>query len=813
MFARLLKKYSDQIVQYSAVSAVICSLIYVIYKIRPVYEVFLSGILSHYFIGGGVFFLILLSTLYFNKKKKGYIPIVLYIVLVSAMSGKIGALLIATVFLASSCFLGYILLQVLFSKEDSSVVGFGIVSLMVGLLVNSVVIFIMMHFVINNSITYVLFIAIEISICFLIMKKKDINLKTAVPDFHSVSPGQAIVFSFCAFFFVYALVPFYLWDDVVRHLYVPNQVLLFGYYTFDPSFAPALDSSIIPQSSYVLTYVLGGEYAVRIVNYTLMMTGFLAVENFCRKNFGERVSVLSALLLPTVPILLWMTGISFIDSFNFISSFALLIIVFRMIQNEISTSDVFLFFIGLSFVYLSKQQGVFVMVPCCVIFTVLILMNVFTERRSELVKFSVIAAMIPVFLIGGVLLHNYIISGNPLFPYYNGIFKSPYFSPENFLDTRWNLPLNLYTIKNMTFQGTKYVENCPYSLGFSFFVFFLPLPFLFYRSNRKRFIGVIFFLLAAEIILWKITTGLYMRYAITIFPVAVILISCMIDKIISLRKNVIIKISMFSVIVVVVAANFISLLNLYNFHTSYPFYEALTGDYSSSVVREGLNARKVYDYAAEKYGKNSKGFIMDDKFYYFAKSDITSNFWYFYKDSSATVKLKNNPEALINYIFSTCDYLIINTNDTLVFSKEQIAKFFINECAGGGVALVKPKFQFAAIIDKQFDPAIVVTEKNPKSFQFDCTGKKYRIEIECKSDGKSGAMSRFQINWFDIKGSFIATYIKPFETTSERKKYVSEDIQNIPKGAVWADFYVTGHTQDPVKVYSCKLYADTIKVK
>lgn len=38
---------------------------------------------------------------------------------------------------------------------------------------------------------------------------------------------------------------------------------------------------------------------------------------------------------------------------------------------------------------------------------------------------------------GMYLIFNYVCTGNPVFPYYNSIFKSVYFSANNFKDVRW----------------------------------------------------------------------------------------------------------------------------------------------------------------------------------------------------------------------------------------------------------------------------------------------------------------------------------------------------------------------------------------
>jgi 4-amino-4-deoxy-L-arabinose transferase-like glycosyltransferase len=695
--------------------------------------------------------------------------------------------------------------------KTESIIEYAVIPLMTGFLFNAVLIYLAMHFRINNSVTYSLFLSAELLVCFFLNKKKRIgfDLKQIFPE--KVSPGMMVILTFSCFLFIYALVPFYLWDDVIRHLHVPDQTRLFGLYSFDPAYAPALDSSIIPQSSYVMTYMLGGEFSVRILNYILMVSGLFTVEKFCREILSEKTAAYAAVIISTVPILLWMTGIAFIDSFNLVSSLSLLLLTYFICKDKLPKGLVPLFFIGITFTYLSKQQGLFVIMPCCVFFVFVFVKSVMAQKKTELIIPTISWAFFPLAVIGSVLIHNYIISGNPMFPYYNGVFKSPYFDPSNFLDTRWNSPLNLETLEKMTFYGSRYVENWDYSLGFAFFTFLLPIPVLFYKSSRKQFFLFVLFLAACSVFIWKNTTGLYMRYGISIFPVLAVFAASVIDKIISIRKDPIIKTTISAVFGIVCILNFIAMMNLINFHGSYPLYEAVTGDLSKSMMRESADVRKVYEYAAEKYGKNSKGFILNDMYYYFAKTRIGSNYWYFNKDAKAFSELKSDPEKLFRYIFSNYDFAIVNVKGDKEISEQMLLKNFEVEYSRSGVFLIKPHYKSVDILKDSFDPPLSVTEWNPRVIRFEKSQRKYRIRLECSGD-EADTMARFQINWLDAKGLFIGTSLKPFSVSTNRKEYVSDEITDFPTKAVFGELYLSGHTQKKVLVYSYELLSEQVVI-
>ncbi len=56
-------------------------------------------------------------------------------------------------------------------------------------------------------------------------------------------------------------------------------------------------------------------------------------------------------------------------------------------------------------------------------------------------------------------------TGNPLFPFFNGVFKSPYWDPINFLDGRWAGHLSWDLPWKMTFESSRYEESSDGSMG------------------------------------------------------------------------------------------------------------------------------------------------------------------------------------------------------------------------------------------------------------------------------------------------------------------------------------------------------------
>jgi hypothetical protein len=60
-----------------------------------------------------------------------------------------------------------------------------------------------------------------------------------------------------------------------------------------------------------------------------------------------------------------------------------------------------------------------------------------------------------------------VITGNPLFPLFNGIFKSPYMAAIDFNDPRWHVGIGIDTVWTLTFSTPSYMESYIGAAGLS----------------------------------------------------------------------------------------------------------------------------------------------------------------------------------------------------------------------------------------------------------------------------------------------------------------------------------------------------------
>jgi hypothetical protein len=113
-------------------------------------------------------------------------------------------------------------------------------------------------------------------------------------------------------------------------------------------------------------------------------------------------------------------------------------------------------------------------------------------------------------------------TGNPVFPFSNHIFKSPFFdSSHAFVDNRWVQKISIRTLYDMTFHSNLFLEAKPGSIGFHFFLL-APLAAiggLIFRGKIKSFHWLCCALVAFVGTFW---ISPYLRYLYPTFVLVIV---------------------------------------------------------------------------------------------------------------------------------------------------------------------------------------------------------------------------------------------------------------------------------------------------
>jgi hypothetical protein len=317
---------------------------------------------------------------------------------------------------------------------------------------------------------------------------------------------------------VYVALPERYFDALALHLRLPTVVAQEGRWSYD---CTTFAGSVMPLNAdafYTVGYLLGGEGAARLVDFLFFAMILALLYGELGSRLGTSHALLFAALLASAPVAFIETGSLFVE--NVLATFLFAgFVVWMRSREQPRRADALVVALLLGAGASTKLHGA--------VFALLLGAVVAVEflRRCGLRETA--RSLWPAVVAGGLLalppyLHAYWVTGNPVFPFCNGLFRSPYFPAWTLHDPRWgrlawNLPYML------TFRSHFYFEAADGSFGFHFLVLGLAgLVVGLLRRDRlvawAALLGVGFFLATA----WEVV---HIRYLYPVCPLFVVVCS------------------------------------------------------------------------------------------------------------------------------------------------------------------------------------------------------------------------------------------------------------------------------------------------
>jgi len=245
-------------------------------------------------------------------------------------------------------------------------------------------------------------------------------------------------------------------DGLAWHLVAPARVATFGSWPFDVT---ELAWAAMPMGGdwvWSLTWLLGEEKGARLMNFALLAltTGLVST----------RAGVAVAALWASTPLVMLVTGSLFVEN---VWAYLLLATFLLAWEGEAQTWAVALLAGAAS---ATKLMAVPLAVP---------IVGWAMWRSKEWRP----AAL---FLVTGTMpyVEEIIRTGNPFFPYFNGIFKSPYYPSESSLkDVRFTQTLSWRSLWDMTFKTNLFCESPGGGFGFQWLALMPATVFTFIRRQ------------------------------------------------------------------------------------------------------------------------------------------------------------------------------------------------------------------------------------------------------------------------------------------------------------------------------------------
>lgn len=671
------------------------------------------------------------------------------------------------------------------------------IQLSVGLGITGMLVWISTFFSINKKSIFLILSILIICIRFKKLKHAFKNIRRVI-GFHSKK--QPIFVCCCLLilmiYIIPASYPIWQYDSLSKHLAIPNQMANSIYDYNVVEFVSYGDYAIFPHLLYTFLFTLGGTKALVLLNTVLSVLMFFPLIRLLREiTKSKTVPYTVGLLYFSMPLAINLSTTLYIDMYPVYFTIMALLAMKSLNSKVLITHLPYIYFIfGLAF--FSKPMAVYFILPVSIVlFGLLVYKEGFIPslRRFALSLITCLSSFLPIFLL------IWYKSGNPVFPFMNGVFKSEYFSTSNFSDPFTNvLNVSFQSLYDVVFHTSKNIEL--ENGGVGYFLLALPVAFacVFFLRNKV-------YLLLIYLIFTSYWLSTLMTYNIRYFYGSIILATIVISVTIHWLFTRLIRIK-WGAVLSLIAVLIICIPNMW-FDVNPNNYLSLKKDMLTPHTELTRNNNESI-----LMNINKKGIRLlsnNDVYRGTFLGEFYTLTWY---NTMFTEKLSNG-QITSSEFMDSFDYYLVDKTQKLrmpeLFSLEEHpelkGKLVVKEETGTHV-LYQVKHD-NSIIAEEYKVPIKVNVETPTIFTFENIYQSYTIDLEIEGQGES-EMGRWQINWMDQKGDMISTSLVPFNVKDGVHHYINR-MDNVPANAVQGLFYITSHNETPVKVLSAKLSSDS----
>jgi hypothetical protein len=363
---------------------------------------------------------------------------------------------VAVIYFLGSCFL---LGRRVTRKADAWI------AVLVGLAVWTFFISIAVHFPVNTRVLYATAFAIPYFI-----RRAWPTIRGPLP---CGNPGMAVLLYVLLMHWLVALKPEVSADGLAMHLTIPAMIANEGRFWFD---FQQYTWALMPMNgdlAFTATYLLGGEAGARLLNFALLGVIVAIVYRVSRRWLAPARAALVAALFASTPLVQLVTGSLFVEN---VWAALILGAAVALWSGEITAAGILL---GAA---LATKVGTTAFLLPAVVLGAIALRKVDHRARAA----AAACACLIVFA-APPFVYAYAKTGNPIFPFANTFFRSPYFDATVSLqDVRYRTPHDWNAFYNLGFRSGNYIEGQKGALGFQYFLLLPPLLLLLFRRDAPR---------------------------------------------------------------------------------------------------------------------------------------------------------------------------------------------------------------------------------------------------------------------------------------------------------------------------------------
>lgn len=724
------------------------------------------------------------------------------------LTDSLWPLMVTAYILLSSYLVGNLILcRYLRSDKDS----FSI-STLLGLGVYGYVAYLAAFAPINYSGIYSLVLAIP-----LILRRASLKCvyKDVITKLREKSTNKTLDLALCLlvfFYFSIALMPERGHDALVMHLFIPSQIAQNHLWGFDVTRYLWASTPMFGDIIFSIGYMLGGELSARLINFCFAILLAQLVGLHARWAGASETGIKwSSLIFLSTSVIFLENSSLYVDLVwsSFILAGSFILLQFLTKEGAENEGQLLICASFLGFALSCKAQTLLVLPPLAILFLISY------KHWSPFCKIStILKASLLFFLIAcPPYAASLILTGNPLFPYFNALFRSPLWVAENFKDTRWNMGVTFDFPYQMTFKSEKYLEGAPGSIGFAWVVL-LPVAICIFIIEKNKRIGALLLISICSILL-MFNSMAYLRYVIPALAWYVAVLGAIYPLIKNSLNSSISKVIPFGVYGLLVLLN-IGFIYSATYYADFSYKPLLSKEDRDQYVRENIPMR----YAAEVINKiNNRNapiaIFSSSPLVAGLKSDYVSSSWYSYSFSEKLKNIKTTAEMEQLLIDEDVDFLILDMN----WDNPRIKKLVLDSSdeinLNKSISIRKlhfgRRYTNELLTNSSFDSldAWNASDHYQQSKNKLVANNQYTAKQTIKIKGQSRYLNtitsvcpledtqgRNQINWLDANSKFLSTDIQLFNCNT--KIYTSTFEVTAPKNAKYAEVYASGHANKPV---------------
>ena len=733
---------------------------------------------------------------------------------VAVVADGTGALVAVLLYLCASWSVGHIVLHRLcrsgsaVEETTKALVGAGLYATVVGVCV---------HFKVNYPWVYLAMLALPVIVAAIpLLRITTVVARKMAEDGDGTDRRieRSLLGALILLYFTFAFLPELSHDALAMHLAVPAYVAINQVWNFDPGLYIWTFMPMLADWSYTIGYVLAGESAARLVN-----SGFVLAVVFLAREFVlwlggcRRGADWAALILLSAPLTLLVGSSLFVEPFWCAFLLAGTMWIFRALLDEREQPAAMLQGgMVLGFAVAAKAIAL-TYVPCLV---PALLLRVRAWVSKPFLWSVAMGGLVLLALGAWPYALAYALSGNPVFPFFNSTFESPFYPAVDFDNTLFRSPMDWHLPYLLVFSAKQFGGGGVGGSGFHWLTVTAAAfaAAILFRNRRAVVLAAIAVL--SLIVVFQFQT--FLRYIFPVSALTSVLIGLAVSNCLGRHRGL--GMAMVAATGLTVLLNLMFLGSTTSRYRDVPILEIFRGDGADELVAERAPVRQAVELLNSVNRVRAPVALLSEPAAAGLESVALYNNWHNQKfhreigavtdpDSFASVlrkhraryvvfdpRRKGNEGGLADFVAATGD--LLGTFGSVEAYRVKSRWFYAEELlqAPSSPAAspwlvsdgAKPSGDGSVIVSKGA-PVTQVVAVRPGDFYLNA------VTARCADDRGHG---RVQVNWRDERGVILSSDLRVFKCNQAFKRE-SQEVK-APPGAATAAVYGVSHGDAPVVV-------------